>query len=132
MSGFNVKHLENLVNFCAQKQKVLSKNIANVGTENYQREDLEFRSVLTDSIEQPMRITREKHFEVDRNGNNMQGGFAVIKDNGEDMFSGKNNVDIDREMSEMAENSIRFRFASRKLGDYYKGLQNVIKGGGSQ
>lgn len=132
MSGFNVKYLENLVNYCAQKQKVLSKNIANVGTEYYQREDLEFRSVLSDSIEQPMKITSDKHMQVDKNGNSLSGGFSVIRDNGEDMYSGKNNVDIDREMSEMAENSIRYRFASRKLGDYYKGLQNVIKGGGAQ
>jgi flagellar basal-body rod protein FlgB len=131
MSGFNVKELENLVSYCAQKQKVLSKNIANVGTEDYQREDLEFRSVLSDSLDQPLKATREKHFQVDKNGNSLNSGFAVIKDNSEEMYSGINNVDIDREMSEMAENSIRFRFASRKLGDYYKGLQNVIKGGGA-
>ena len=131
MSGLNVKHLENLVSFCAQKQKVISKNIANVGTEGYQREDLEFRSVLSDSIERSMKATNEKHFHVDNKGNNLDQGFAVTRDNGDEMFSGKNNVDIDREMAEMAENSIRFKFASKKIGDYYKNLQNVIKGGGA-
>ena len=39
-------------------------------------------------------------------------------------------MDIDQEMSELAANSIQFRFASRKIGDYYRNLQNVIKGGG--
>lgn len=129
MAGTSVKNLENLVSFCAQKQKVLSKNIANVGTEDYKREDLEFKSVLADSLGQTLRATNSKHFGLDKNGNPLDGGFAVVKDNSTDMVSGINNVDIDREMSEMAENSIRYRFAARKLGDYFRGLQSVIKGG---
>ncbi len=44
--------------------------------------------------------------------------------------SGVNNVDIDKEMSELAANALLFRFSSKKIGDYYRGLQNVIKGGG--
>jgi flagellar basal-body rod protein FlgB len=129
MADTSVKHLENLINFCAQKQRTLSKNIANVGTENYKREDIEFQSVLSDSLDHPLKITNEKHISVDKNGNQFTGDFAVVKDDSTDMFSGINNVDIDREMAEMAENSIRYRFAARKLGDYFKGIQSVIKGG---
>jgi len=129
MAESQVKHLENLINYCAQKQKVLSKNIANVGTEDYQREDLEFKTVLSDSMDQVLKTTNPKHIAVDKNGNNQEGGFTVVKDEDKEIYSGVNNVDIDREMSEMAENSIKYRFAAKKLGDYYKTLQGVIKGG---
>jgi hypothetical protein len=46
------------------------------------------------------------------------------------MESGINNVNIEKEMSELAENTLRYKFASRKVGDYYRTLQKVIKGGG--
>ena len=48
-----------------------------------------------------------------------------------EMYSGVNNVDIDKEMSDLAENSLSFKFASRRIGDYFKLIQEVIKGGGN-
>lgn len=126
----DVKLLENLINFSAQKQKVLSKNIANVGTEEYQREDLEFKDILAESLH-PLKTTNKKHISPDKNGDAKTDNFKVVKDTDTENYSGINNVNIDREMSEMAENSIRYRFSARKLGDYFKVMQSVIKGGNS-
>ena len=53
-------------------------------------------------------------------------------DESEEMVSGSNNVNIEREMSELAENTLRFKFASKKVGEYYRSMQNVIKGGGGR
>jgi flagellar basal-body rod protein FlgB len=126
----DVKLLENLINFSSQKQKILSKNIANVGTEGYQREDIEFKDVFAESLH-PLKTTNKKHISPDKTGNADTENIKVVKDTDTEMYSGVNNVNIDREMSEMAENSIRYRFSARKLGDYYKVMQNVIKGGSS-
>jgi len=124
MAVSNVKLLENLINYCSLKNKVISKNIANVGTRNYKREDVEFKSLLIES-NSSTKITNEKHIKTVPVENPY---YEVSKDKEKEMLSGINNVDIDKEMAELAENTLLFKFASKKIGDYYKGLQNVIKG----
>lgn len=123
--------LERMLDFCAQKQKVLSKNIANVGTENYYREDLKFQDLLTENMGSGMKVTNARHISNKPDGtpSGSNAGFEVIEDRSDDLKSGINNVDIDREMAEMAENSLKFKFASKKMSDYYRNIQNVIKSG---
>ena len=126
MQSSGIKSLEKFIGYCSTKNKVISKNIANIGTENYKRQDVDFKSILSDNMGQ-MTGTNPKHIKLAQNN---KPEFEISKDNSLDNVSGVNNVDIDQEMSELAANSIQFRFASRKIGDYYRGLQNVIKGGG--
>lgn len=123
----SIKLLENLISFCSEKNKVISKNIANVGTENYRREDITFKSVLDENIS-AIKQTNSKHL----SGTNPSGiSYEHVTDNSNTFDSGINNVDIDREMFELAENSLQFKFASKKISSYYKGIQAVIKGGGA-
>lgn len=125
MQSSGIKNLEKFIDYCSVKNKVISKNIANIGTENYKRQDVNFKEVLNSVGE--MKATNSKHLKLPEIS---QDNFEISKDKSLDNTSGINNVDIDKEMSELAANSIQFRFASRKIGDYYRGLQNVIKGGG--
>jgi flagellar basal-body rod protein FlgB len=127
MQSSGIKSLEKFIDYCSTKNKVISKNIANIGTENYKRQDVDFKSILSDNMMGQMKATNPKHLKLIQND---KPGFEINKDNSLDNVSGVNNVDIDQEMSELAANSIQFRFASRKIGDYYRNLQNVIKGGG--
>jgi flagellar basal-body rod protein FlgB len=126
MQSSGIKSLEKFIDYCSTKNKVISKNIANIGTENYKRQDVDFKSVLSENMGQ-IKATNPKHLKLPENNKTE---FEISKDNSSDNVSGVNNVDIDQEMSELAANSIQFRFASRKIGDYYRNLQNVIKGGG--
>lgn len=130
MAQPTVKSLEKMLDYCTQKQKVISRNLANIGTQAYQRQDLEFKSILSDSMDAGLKVSNEKHFS---SFNSSSGGseYEITYDQSQEKISGVNNVDIDTEMAEMAENSLRFKFAARKIGDYFKSLQNVIKGGGS-
>jgi flagellar basal-body rod protein FlgB len=125
MQSSGIKTLEKFIDYCSVKNKVISKNIANIGTENYRRQDVDFKTVLNNAGQ--IKATNPKHLKLPENNPN---SFEISKDKSLDNVSGVNNVDIDKEMSELAANSIQFRFASRKIGDYYRGLQNVIKGGG--
>jgi flagellar basal-body rod protein FlgB len=126
MESETIKSLEKFIDYCSTKNKVISKNIANIGTENYKRQDVDFKSILSENMGQ-MKATNPKHLKLTQNN---KPEFEISKDNSLDNVSGVNNVDIDQEMSELAANSLQFRFASRKIGDYYRGLQNVIRGGG--
>jgi len=120
--------LENFISYCSEKNKIISKNIANIGTEGYKREDIEFKNLFQQNINPMIKTTNPKHLTVNSTPNNFS--FEVTKNSSSDNVSGINNVDIDQEMSELAVNSLQFRFAARKIGDYFRGIQNVIKGGG--
>jgi flagellar basal-body rod protein FlgB len=126
----SVKLLQNLLDYCAVKNKVIAKNISNVGTQGYKREDVEFKNMLDENSNSILRISSNKHLSALNNPVQSNPEFNVVLDDSKEMTTGINNVDIEQEMSELAENTLRFRFASRKVGDYYKSIQNVIKGGG--
>ncbi len=126
----HVKLLQNLLDYCAVKNKVIAKNIANIGTEDYKREDVAFKDLLDNNVNSFLKTTESKHLsglKIDQSGSSK---FEFLKDESEDYASGVNNVNIEKEMSELAENTLRFKFASKKVGDYYRNIQNIIKGGG--
>jgi len=128
MSVTNTKLLENLLDFTVAKQKVISKNIANAGTLNYRREDIKFEDVLSKEISSNIRITDPKHIPIKAVGIN-QPKMTITKDNSDDKTSGFNNVDVNREMAEMAQNTLMFKFGSKKLNGYFQTMQHVIRGG---
>ncbi|MEE9430547.1 MAG: flagellar basal body rod protein FlgB [Melioribacteraceae bacterium] len=111
------KALERLLDDTSLKQKVIGQNIANTETIGYQRREVEFKDVLNSNIADQV------------NGSSNKSEFKVITDENEENISGFNNVDVNREMADMAENTILFKFGAKKITGYYRGLQNVIKGG---
>ncbi len=127
MSISTIKLLERFIDYCAERNKVISRNIANVGTENYQRQDISFEKVLGDTLNSGIKTTKEKHIKFSLIEPD---SYSIQNTKIEEYKSGVNNVDIEKEMSDLAENTLLFKFASKKIGDYYKGIQNVIKGGG--
>ncbi|MBU1101692.1 MAG: flagellar basal body rod protein FlgB [Bacteroidetes bacterium] len=123
MSFLTNKPLENLIQFSTIKNKVISENISNISTKDYSRKDVSFQNILASNMS-AMKSTNEKHV-----GNNLDSPeFQIITEKNGDSGSGVTNVNIDKEMADLAENSIRYKFATRKLGLYYKNLQEVIKG----
>lgn len=122
--------LQNMLDYSAVKNKVIAKNIANIGTENYKREDVVFKDMLDQNVNSFLKTSNGKHIASQSANDSQDSKFDHIYDQSKEMESGINNVNIDREMSELAENTLRFRFASREIGSYFKSIQNVIKGGG--
>ncbi len=124
----SIKQLEQFINYTTAKSQVISKNIANIGTENYKREDLVFKNVLADAQRAGTKITNTNHIQF---GGSANKSFEVVLDkNNEENASGINNVDIEQEMAALAENTINFKLASRKISSYYKTLRAVIQGNG--
>jgi flagellar basal-body rod protein FlgB len=126
MSVSTIKQLEQYISYCSVKNKVLDENISNIGTENYKRKDVNFNDLFQQNCSGLLKTTNDKHF--GNMASNDDVSYDVARDNDPNIASGINNVDIEKEMSELAENSINFKFASKKIGEYYKNIQNVIKG----
>lgn len=111
------KVLEKLLDYSALKHKVIGQNIANADTKGYKRRDIEFKELLQSNM-QDLQSSQSK-----------TSPFNVKIDEESPVISEGNNVDINREMADMAQNSIMFKFATKKLSGYYQSLQSVIKGG---
>jgi flagellar basal-body rod protein FlgB len=123
-----IKLLENAINYSAAKNNTISRNIANIGTEDYQREDVVFKDVFAEQLNKNLKATNSRH--ISNNPENLkdQEGITIVTDPSTDMASGINNVDIEKEMADLAENTLMYKFSAKKIGDYYKNLQKVIKG----
>ncbi len=111
------KNLEQLLNYTALKHKVIGQNIANANTKNYQRRDVEFKELLNHGMKN-LSKSQESNSE-----------FTVKIDEQSEMISNGNSVDVNKEMAELAKNSIMFKFASQKINGYYQTLQGIIRGG---
>lgn len=111
------KNLERLLDFTALKHKVIGQNIANANTKNYQRREVEFKELLNDgmkNLSESLKTNSE---------------FSVKIDEQSEVIANGNSVDVNKEMAELAKNSIMFKFASKKINSYYQTLQGVIRGG---
>lgn len=129
MSNLPIKQLEKFIDYCSVKNQVISRNIANIGTQNYQRQDVAFKDVLNDNMNVTLKSTESQHIVNPEQGDDGGQDFQIVTDKSKDKASGINNVNIDQEMSELAANSLNFSFATRRIGDYFKTIQMVIKGG---
>ncbi len=123
------KLLEKVLDYSVIKQKLISKNIANLSTVNYKREDISFENYLNKNVTGKLEVKNPKHFSGSEVKQPEQSEFKIVKDESGENISGMNNVDIDQEMAEMAQNTLLFKFAARRLNHYYRNLQSVIKGG---
>ena len=57
----SVKLLQNLLDYCAVKNKTIAKNISNIGTENYKREDVVFKNLLDENVNSFLKTSDGKH-----------------------------------------------------------------------
>ncbi len=124
----NIRLLEKALDFSSLKMKVIGKNIANATTVGYRRKDVEFVNVFDDENNK-LKIDDSRHIPSGDSALTSESELRVVDDPDSDKVSGFNNVDIDKEMAELAENNIMFRFAARRMNQYFRDLQAVIKGG---
>ncbi len=116
----------------SMRQVTIARNIANATTPNYRPETVRFEEEFEKIRGVVARGQRSdvRHANMgDKMRNNIHG---AVEDSAvpapEVLFSGESHVNVDKEMSELAQNQIRFRFVSRMTSRYFRGLQTAIKG----
>lgn len=115
----------------ATRQRTVSKNIANANSPHYRPERVKFEEffqeqdvVIKGAKSDGVHIPVGKPDTIDIKG---EVNPRSIPDP-EIYFSGETHVNIDKEMSEMAQNQIRFRFASLRMSGFFNGLSSSITG----
>lgn len=120
--------LAKMLDKAALAQRVISSNIANVTTPGYQRLGVSFdealkRAVKMDAVN--FKRTKPKHLPDPNWVRNIEPEVAIVEDG---YWNGVNNVDIDREMVELAKNQLDFNAASKILGQRFQQMRTAIRG----
>nr|WP_276561442.1 flagellar basal body rod protein FlgB [Bacillus sonorensis] len=108
------------------KQKVITNNIANVDTPNYKAKKVSFKSMLN---EESSRINPIKtdYRHIDFKGS--ESNYSIASSKQTSYQQNGNNVDIDREMSEMAQNQIQYQALVERVSGKFNSLKTAITGG---
>jgi flagellar basal-body rod protein FlgB len=112
----------------AQRHRAIADNVTNAETVGYERKVVQFEDRLQAAMsEGGLERTDPRH--LGRGGVNVSSlqPRAAVDTQMTDVNS-LNNVDIDREMADMAENHMQFSFASKIAKSYFELLQESIRG----
>lgn len=112
------------------RNKVIANNIANVNTPGFQRKEVRFEDALQGALSKRKlngARTDSRHLPL---GNSTPEKIThrITRPIDPTQPSGVNNVDIDKEMADLAENQIRFKYTVRMMNGHYQKLNAAIKG----
>ena len=127
-----VSILEKALDLRSKKHNVIASNIANMDTPDYKAFDLVIEKELQKTTGEGNSISLNKtdraHMQSRRS---KAGGVSVVIDNtqGLSLRGDGNTVDIDKQMANMAENSLMYEAAARLIHKKFQGLKSAIQGG---
>lgn len=123
-----ISTLENALNYSSTKQKVISQNISNADTPNYKAKNASFRNELQNAVGNSMETRRSdvRHFDFKGQSSN---GIAITTNQNTSYNNNGNNVDIDKEMADLATNQIYYNALIERISGKFQTLQSVIRGG---
>lgn len=114
--------LQKAANASYMRQDVIANNIANVDTPNYKRKDVQFESFLKMAVQGNESLSQSVSA-VDLN--TLNGMVYTDQANLSYRMDG-NNVDIDVENANLAENQIRFNTLVDSIGQEFSRLKAVL------
>ncbi|ADD69079.1 flagellar basal-body rod protein FlgB [Denitrovibrio acetiphilus DSM 12809] len=112
------------------KNGVIAENIANKDTPGYKAQDLEFYDVMDEVLgtgkKLPLTRTNEKH--LPPAGRGVDPSSFVYQQNNPSVRNDGNDVNVDYEMTQMAENTIRYNMMADMTAGKFTKLKNIIAG----
>ena len=108
--------LERYLDVLAARQRITASNIANADTPGYRSREIDFRNEMQSLLFQPRSAERPPAILV------RESWDPPARNDG-------NNVNLDREMTALADNLVRFTVASLLLQKKARGLRSVIQEG---
>ena len=127
-----VSILEKALDLRSKKHNVIASNIANMDTPDYKAFDLiiekELQKVTGKGNSISLNKTNKAHMQSQRS---KADGVSVQVDDtqGLSLRGDGNTVDIDKQMGNMAENTLMYKAAAQMIQRKFQGLKSVIQGG---
>jgi len=119
---FPRNNLERSLDAAWLRNDVISQNIANVDTPNYKRKEVKFEEFLNSEM---------KYSRISNGKSRLQGSgdIKVIEDHKNYSYRlDGNNVDIEREMAKLAENTLRYNTLIQRMSGQFNKIRTVIRG----
>ena len=114
------------------RQQVLTNNIANIDTPNFKRSDVNFQAVLGQAMgENPETLPLKQTSPRQLPGISEDNGNVIVTDNSTSMRNDGNNVDVNQEMTNVAENGLYYSSLTQAISSQFALLQMVTKSTGS-
>jgi len=112
----------------SMRQQVLSNNVANIDTPSFKRSDVDFQTVLGTVLGEKsgalsLKLTAQKQIPGLAN----VGGSAIVTDQSTSLRNDGNNVDVDKEMTNVAENGLYYNSLTSAISSQLGLLRMVLK-----
>jgi len=120
--------LGKMLDRAALAQRVIASNVANVSTPGYERLGVSFDEVLQRAVRadrENFKRTSPKHLPDPNWVKNIRPKVVKVEDG---YWNGVNNVDIEREMVDLAKNQLDFNIAAKLLNQKFSQLRTAIRG----
>ncbi|MBN2983591.1 MULTISPECIES: flagellar basal body rod protein FlgB [Cohnella] len=132
LSGASFQRLEGAVKAATLRQQVLANNIANVDTPNFKRSDVVFEELLSQAMgtgaEQGISGIRTDPRHIPIGASGAIPAAQVVTDGTTAITNSLNNVDIDKEMSTLAANQLRYNLMIQQINHDISMYRIGIKG----
>lgn len=119
---FPDNRLEKSLDAAWLRNDVISQNIANADTPGYKRKEVQFGEYLDSEM---------KRGRISNGGSRLSGndGIKIVEENRNYSYRlDENNVDIEREMAQMAANTLRYNTLIQRMNSQFSKIRMVIKG----
>ncbi|CAM3437676.1 MULTISPECIES: flagellar basal body rod protein FlgB [Saccharibacillus] len=129
-TGFT--RLRSAIDASNTRQQVISNNVANADTPYFKRSEVSFESLLQSEMNGVSsikgRMTNARHIEIGSAGSIPTA--RITSDKSTAMNNNKNNVDIDTEMTSLAENQLRYNTYIEEVNHQIKMMRTALGGNG--
>jgi flagellar basal-body rod protein FlgB len=110
--------LSELVSYRSERHKAIISNVANIDTPDYAPRDLTFKGILdSEKFNLTLARTHENHLP----GLDMGGKYVRYK------VTAGENVSLDKEMVNLAENHLKYTADVEMLARKFRGIETVLK-----
>ncbi len=134
MFSGTISILEKNLDLRSLKHNLIISNIANKDTPNYKAFDLaveeEIEKLTDTQAGMGLRKTHPAHFPVDEINEGNSGATGFRSSNGVTQRRDGNTVDIEKEMTNLAENNLLYETMALLISKKFQGLKTAIHGGG--
>lgn len=132
LNDVGFKRLEGALGAATLRQEVISNNIANADTPYFKRSDVSFENLLQSQMDDSQipisgKVEDKRHFQIGNTGTIPQA--TVTTNESTVMNNNLNNVDMDQEMTSLAENQLRYNAYIEQINHQIKMMRTAIQGG---
>ncbi|PAD21095.1 flagellar basal body rod protein FlgB [Terribacillus saccharophilus] len=127
--GKTIQALDRSLDYANLKNQTIANNIANADTPGYKTETVSFKDTLQETMEAGFTSKRTNPKHLIFGSSEASSEFQVSKQEDTSYTNSENNVDIDKEMSELADNQLYYQALVDRMSGKFNSLSKVITGG---